>query len=102
MASWSLPVLNEPFDPSKNNFRRHPDASHATAKIIAAATQLASTLMGPGDAVHWFLGWKPLKAAALRVCLESNVPEILREAGPEISLQGIAFHGYHSEIWLQK
>ncbi|KAF8215437.1 O-methyltransferase [Mycena galopus ATCC 62051] len=79
---WSLPVLNEPFDPTKNTFRRHPDASHATAKIIAAATQLVSALMTPAEAVNCFFGW-PLKAAALRVCLESNVPEILRDAGPQ-------------------
>jgi len=79
--NWSLPVLNEPFAPNKNVFRENPEASHATAKIIAAAIQLATTLMTPGEAIMFIA---PISnAAALRVCLECKVPEILREAGPQ-------------------
>jgi hypothetical protein len=48
---WSLPVLNEPFSPTRNVFRENADASHATAKIIAAAVQLAVTLMSPMEAI---------------------------------------------------
>ncbi|KAJ7877779.1 S-adenosyl-L-methionine-dependent methyltransferase [Mycena leptocephala] len=78
--NWSLPVLNEPFSPSKNIFRENPDASYATAKIIAAAVQLATTLMDPGEALRFIV--PDLKSAALSVCFKCNVPEILREAGP--------------------
>jgi hypothetical protein len=53
--NWSLPVLNEPFSPSKNIFRENPDASYATAKIIAAAVQLATTLMDPGEALRFIV-----------------------------------------------
>ncbi|KAJ6599022.1 S-adenosyl-L-methionine-dependent methyltransferase [Mycena vulgaris] len=75
-------MLNEPFDPTKNLFRRNSIASHATAKIIAAAIQLATTSMTPAQAIQSFTGG-PMKAAALRVSLDLNVPEILRDAGPE-------------------
>ncbi|KAF7352549.1 S-adenosyl-L-methionine-dependent methyltransferase [Mycena venus] len=78
----SLPVLNESFAPNKDVFRENPEASLATAKIIAASVQLATTLMPPGEAILAFIA-PSSKAAALRVCLECNVPEILREAGPQ-------------------
>ncbi|KAJ6576452.1 O-methyltransferase-domain-containing protein [Mycena vulgaris] len=80
--AWSLPVLSEPFDPAKNLFRQNANASHTAAKIIAAAMQLATTLMTPTQAIQSCTGG-PTKAAAMRVCLGLNVPEILRDAGPE-------------------
>jgi hypothetical protein len=96
--NWSLPALNEPFSPSKNIFRENPDASYATAKIIATAVQLATTLMDPGEALRFIVPvrrskrgdqlhsshQKDLKSAALSVCFKCNVPEILREAGPNV------------------
>ncbi|KAF7352539.1 Sterigmatocystin 8-O-methyltransferase [Mycena venus] len=80
--NWSLPALSEPFAPNKNVFRENPEASLATAKIIAASIQLATTLMPPGEVILAFIA-PPSKAAAIRVCLECNVPEILREAGQQ-------------------
>jgi hypothetical protein len=56
-----------------------------------------------------------MKAAAVRVSLDLNVPEILREAGPEvrrsflfyrdtivfiIKNKGLARHRDHRKIWL--
>jgi hypothetical protein len=51
---WVLPALNEPFDPVKNVFRGNPDAANAATKIIAAAMQLATTLMTPRQAIRAF------------------------------------------------
>jgi hypothetical protein len=79
---WSLPELNKPFNPATSTFRTNPDAARMSAKIIAAAMQLAWTLMAPKQSVYSFLEG-PLKAAALRVCLGTHVPEIVSEAGPE-------------------
>ncbi|KAJ7314373.1 S-adenosyl-L-methionine-dependent methyltransferase [Mycena albidolilacea] len=80
---WSLPELNKPFDPATQTFRADPDGARASAKIIAAAMQLATTLMSPKQSIVNTCVQGPLKGAALRVCLGSHVPEILREAGPE-------------------
>jgi hypothetical protein len=79
---WSLPELNKPFNPATGTFRTNPDAARASAKIIGAAMQLAMTLMAPKQSVYSYLEG-PLKAAALRVCLGTHVPEILSESGPE-------------------
>jgi hypothetical protein len=50
-----LPVLHEPFQPAKNAFRSNTQAAEATAKIIAAAIQLATTLMTPEQGVNNFI-----------------------------------------------
>lgn len=52
---FSLPVLHEPFQPAKNAFRGNAQAAEATAKIIAAAIQLATTLMTPGQGLSNFI-----------------------------------------------
>jgi hypothetical protein len=52
---FSLPVLYEPFQPAKNTFRSNAQAAEATAKIIAAAMQLATTLMTPGQGLNNFI-----------------------------------------------
>jgi hypothetical protein len=48
---WSLPELNKPFDPATQSFRANPDGARASAKIIAAAMQLATTLMSPRQSI---------------------------------------------------
>ncbi|KAJ7592015.1 O-methyltransferase [Mycena floridula] len=78
---WSLPHLDESFDPAKNTFRGNAAAAEAVAKTIAAAMQLVATLMTPEQAMSPFVGG-PMRSAALKVCLDSNVAEILRDAGP--------------------
>ncbi|KAF8626778.1 hypothetical protein AX15_004696 [Amanita polypyramis BW_CC] len=77
-----IPDLTNPFHPDSEAFREDPAAAEAANLIGAAALQLAATVIPPQISLYHIVGghWK---SAALRVCLESNVTEILREAGPE-------------------
>ncbi|KAF8069262.1 S-adenosyl-L-methionine-dependent methyltransferase [Lyophyllum atratum] len=77
-----LPDLYTPFSPSSEAFRADPEVSQATAIISAAALQLDAILAPPQVTLCRVVGGH-LKSAALRICLESNVTEILREAGPQ-------------------
>ncbi|KAH7874996.1 S-adenosyl-L-methionine-dependent methyltransferase [Lentinula edodes] len=70
-----IPDLQAPFHPTSEDFRTDPRAAEASSLIVAAAHQLAAILTPPPVSLEHF------KSAALRVCLESNVTEILREAG---------------------
>ncbi|KAJ7812032.1 S-adenosyl-L-methionine-dependent methyltransferase [Mycena olivaceomarginata] len=81
---WSLPELNKPFDPATQSFRANPDGARASAKIIAAAMQLATTLMSPRQSIGNTCVEGPLKGAALRVCLGSHVPEICAKRDPSV------------------
>ncbi|KAG6916253.1 hypothetical protein DXG01_007710 [Tephrocybe rancida] len=77
-----LPDLHAPFTPQSEAFRAHPDAAEAARVISAAALHMEAILMPPHISLyHTVAGYS--KSAALRVCLESNVTEILREAGSE-------------------
>ncbi|KAF9264596.1 S-adenosyl-L-methionine-dependent methyltransferase [Marasmius fiardii PR-910] len=78
----NIPDLITPFHPSSEAFREHPDAAEASNIIVAAAHQLAAILTPPPIALYHIVGGF-LKSAAVRVCLESNVTEILRDAGPQ-------------------
>ncbi|KAF7373971.1 hypothetical protein MSAN_00609600 [Mycena sanguinolenta] len=62
-----------------DDFKTIPGAAKAARIIASASLQLAALMMSPVEAVNDVI-WR---AAALRVCLEANVTEILREAGPE-------------------
>ncbi|THV00231.1 O-methyltransferase, partial [Dendrothele bispora CBS 962.96] len=78
-----FPELDAPsFSPNSEAFRSYPEAAEAAKVAAAACLQLAAALVPPTDFVnHELIGvYKPV---ALRVCLEANVTEILREAGPE-------------------
>ncbi|KAJ7615369.1 S-adenosyl-L-methionine-dependent methyltransferase [Roridomyces roridus] len=59
-----------------------PAARRASRIIVAAGLQLAALARTPREAVFDVVHGV-YKAAALRVCLESNATEILREAGVE-------------------
>jgi len=79
----ALPSINDPtFSPSSEAFRSLEGASLVADTIVAAASQLITAVMAPhaniGVNIAGHLG-----ASALRVCVEANVTEILREAGPE-------------------
>ncbi|KAG9227803.1 hypothetical protein CCMSSC00406_0000551 [Pleurotus cornucopiae] len=88
--STPIPDLNAPFHPSTETFRSIPVAAEAANVICAAALQLAAVLMPPQVTLYHVAGGH-FKAAAVRACLESNVTEILREAGPKgLSVQGIS------------
>ncbi|KAG5350527.1 hypothetical protein C0989_010597 [Termitomyces sp. Mn162] len=78
----SIPDLNSLFAPQSEAFRIDPDVAESANIICAAASQLEAILLPP----HVSLGAATtgyLKSAAVRLCLESNVTEILREAGPD-------------------
>ncbi|KAJ7795876.1 S-adenosyl-L-methionine-dependent methyltransferase [Mycena olivaceomarginata] len=67
---------------SCEDFKAIPGAAKAARVIASAGLQLAALMMSPPEAVNDVV-WGIWRAAALRVCLEANVTEILREAGPE-------------------
>ncbi|KAG6887847.1 hypothetical protein C0995_012237 [Termitomyces sp. Mi166 len=77
----SIPDLYSPFVPQSEAFRANPDIVECVNIICAASSQLEAILMPPhislSNAAAGFM-----TSATLRVCLESNVTEILREAGP--------------------
>lgn len=95
-----FPSLDDPFSPPSESFRFDPEAAEAANKIAAAALQLAATVLPPPAALftvvsgvrasyllricHRLTFHQHFKSAALRVCLEANVTEILREAGPNV------------------
>ncbi|THU80378.1 S-adenosyl-L-methionine-dependent methyltransferase [Dendrothele bispora CBS 962.96] len=82
-TNTSIPDLREPFTLESEAFRTaDPDAARAASIISAAALQLEAIFTPPQVGLLSFVAGSS-KAAALRICLESNVTEILREAGPE-------------------
>ncbi|KAF5353683.1 hypothetical protein D9758_008626 [Tetrapyrgos nigripes] len=78
----TIPNLREPFTPASEAFRTDPQAARAASIISAAALQLEAIFTAPQVSLYHIVAGSS-KAAALRVCLESNVTEILREAGLE-------------------
>ncbi|KAJ7269517.1 S-adenosyl-L-methionine-dependent methyltransferase [Mycena rebaudengoi] len=78
----AFPDLHELFAPPSEAFRANPAAAEAASIISAAALQLEAILTPPQVSLYRIVGGH-FKSAALRVCLESNVTEILREAGPQ-------------------
>ncbi|KAJ7135582.1 S-adenosyl-L-methionine-dependent methyltransferase [Mycena epipterygia] len=83
-AGAPLPSLNQPFqqDAPGEALRTSPDVAVAIKNIMAAASQLTASVCDPitnsfNTAVSFHL------SACLRVALELNVIEILREAGPK-------------------
>ncbi|KAA1478076.1 S-adenosyl-L-methionine-dependent methyltransferase [Dentipellis sp. KUC8613] len=77
-----IPDLNSPFTPSSEEFRTVPEAALAANIASAAALQLAAILTPPHVSLYHVVGGH-YRSAAARVCLESHVTEILREAGPQ-------------------
>ncbi|GJJ06651.1 hypothetical protein Clacol_000845 [Clathrus columnatus] len=74
----SIPDLDAPFDLSSEAFREDPVAARAASIIGAAASHIGAIVNPPQ---HSLFEFDTSRAAALRVCLESNVVEILQEAG---------------------
>ncbi|GJJ06652.1 hypothetical protein Clacol_000846 [Clathrus columnatus] len=77
-----LPDLNAAFNPKSETFRKDPIAAEA-ANIIAAAAFHLCAIVSPPAVTLYQVASGPWKAAALRICLESNAIEIIREAGPK-------------------
>lgn len=101
-SNLPFPNLNEPFTPQSEAFRKHPAALEAANVIATAANQLLSTVLPPPMALGSIISgvstrerafacfgcmlirFQHFKSAAVRVCLEANVTEILREGGPKV------------------
>ncbi|KAF5335811.1 hypothetical protein D9611_009636 [Ephemerocybe angulata] len=79
----AFPKLEDAFDLHSEAFRPHEGVSEATKRIVAAAHQLIAAVLPPATAVYTIAASGSHKAACLRICLEENVAEILREAGPK-------------------
>ncbi|KAG5331582.1 hypothetical protein C0989_007906 [Termitomyces sp. Mn162] len=77
----AIPDLYAPFSPESEAFRANAAAAEAANIISAAALQLEAILTPPHVSLYHVVAGH-FRSAALRVCLESNVNEILREAGP--------------------
>ncbi|KAF5380105.1 hypothetical protein D9615_006248 [Tricholomella constricta] len=77
-----FPDANAPVCPQSEAFRADQVAADATNAIAAAAIQLAERVLPPHMALMNIVSGH-FKNAALRTALESNVTEILREAGPQ-------------------
>ncbi|KIK53432.1 hypothetical protein GYMLUDRAFT_178936 [Collybiopsis luxurians FD-317 M1] len=78
----SIPDIREPFEPSSEGFRNNSEVMEATRIIGAAALQLEAIIAPPQVVLFHVVGGL-FKSMALRVCLESHVTEILRDAGKE-------------------
>ncbi|KAJ7615368.1 S-adenosyl-L-methionine-dependent methyltransferase [Roridomyces roridus] len=63
-------------------FGATPEARNAARVIAAAGLQIANLVRPPREVLFDVIHGSQ-KAAALRVCLEANAPEMLREAGPK-------------------
>ncbi|KAF8334404.1 hypothetical protein F5887DRAFT_652169, partial [Amanita rubescens] len=81
-SNTRLPDLDRPYTPDSEAFRATAAAAKAASVISAAAMQLDAIVSPPRNVLYYAANghWK---SAALRVCVEGNVTEILREAGPE-------------------
>ncbi|KAF8641330.1 hypothetical protein AX16_010028 [Volvariella volvacea WC 439] len=75
-----LPDIDEPFTRKSEAFRSDPSAAEAATLIGAAAEQLDAIVTPPHHSIY-NASCAAMKSMALRICLESNVTEILREAG---------------------
>ncbi|KAG5651603.1 hypothetical protein H0H81_008095 [Sphagnurus paluster] len=90
-----FPDPNEPFTPQSEAFRADPAVANATNIIAAAAMQLAERVLPP-HVVIFSLVFGHLKNAALRLALELNITEILREAGR--LLRALSLHHCYREV----
>ena len=102
-SNTQLPDLNKPYTPDSEAFRATAAAAKAASVISAAAMQLDAFVSPPRNVLYYAANGVSLvvlnvpckllnttkhwKSAALRVCVEGNVTEILREAGPEVDCQ---------------
>ncbi|KAF8626087.1 hypothetical protein AX15_005085 [Amanita polypyramis BW_CC] len=78
----SIPDLQSAFNPASEAFRSDPVAAEAASIITAATSHLSAIVTPPHITAYNAIGghWR---SGAIRLCLESHVTEILREAGPE-------------------
>lgn len=100
-SNTQLPSLDEPFQSTYEAFWANSVVGEATSVISAAALHLNAVVSPPRNILLYAVGgvcpidlvssWKVLnstkhlKSAAMRMCFEGNVTEILREAGPAVN-----------------
>ncbi|KAG6810782.1 hypothetical protein H0H92_010349 [Tricholoma furcatifolium] len=75
-----IPDLNEAYTPESETFRKNQAVARAANIAAAAAFQLAAILLPPQESILQITSGH-LRSAALRVSIETHVPEILEEAG---------------------
>ncbi|KAF9003361.1 O-methyltransferase [Cyathus striatus] len=87
----SYPSLDAPFDPDSKEEEAAmiPDIAHSSALVVAACGQLSATLNVPALTLYDAAGGFHV-SSALRVALEGNVVEILRDHPKGLSASGIA------------
>lgn len=80
--SLEIPTLDAPFKPGPLEF--DPDLGHIRHLIVAAASQLIATVQSP---VEFIQDAAPamFRTAALGFVVDVDIPEILIEAGPEVT-----------------
>ncbi|KAF7354294.1 S-adenosyl-L-methionine-dependent methyltransferase [Mycena venus] len=94
-SGTTIPDLHSAFAPPSEAFRANAEAAEAARVIAAAALQLEAIVTPPQVSLHHVIGGH-FKSVALRVCLESGVTNILREAGPQVAQLQIALcRGIH-------
>ncbi|KZV75021.1 S-adenosyl-L-methionine-dependent methyltransferase [Peniophora sp. CONT] len=79
--SVEFPSLDTPYDEAEEQVRAMPEIADATVAIIASAEQLAMVARAP-SLTMLDISFKFHLCAALRVALEADVAEFLREHGP--------------------
>ncbi|KAF8645329.1 hypothetical protein AX16_007904 [Volvariella volvacea WC 439] len=80
--STRIPDLHDSFTAESEAFRQDPQASETARIIYAAAMNIGAAIAPPQQAIYEVAA-RYLTSSALRLCLESGVTEILREAGPK-------------------
>ncbi|KAE9392511.1 S-adenosyl-L-methionine-dependent methyltransferase [Gymnopus androsaceus JB14] len=80
-SGTSIPDIRKPFEASSENFRTSSFEALQAARIISAAALQLEAVVAPPEVVLYHIVGGFSKSMALRVCLESNVTEILRDAG---------------------
>ena len=101
-TSQTYPRADEPFTPQSEGIRMNPDVFEAGNIIIAAASQLLSTVRMPQLTLWITSGYvsnelymsceriltmaKHFLSSCMRLAIECNISEILREAGPQVRL----------------
>ncbi|KAE9394245.1 S-adenosyl-L-methionine-dependent methyltransferase [Gymnopus androsaceus JB14] len=87
----SIPDIRKPFEASSENFRTSSFEALQAARVISAAALQLEAIVAPPEVVLYHVVGGFFKSMALRVCLESNVTEILRDAGQKgMHVQDIA------------
>ncbi|KAI0318584.1 S-adenosyl-L-methionine-dependent methyltransferase [Amylostereum chailletii] len=80
--SLEFPSLATPFTPQSEAARNLPEVAQASALLVSAATQLVAAARSPEQSMT-VVTFQHALSSALRVAIEANVVEVLREAGPQ-------------------